>query len=182
MTSGRHAKTPLGPVPEPPAVDPATMEAPRASAVKHRVQLKLPRDTHYLALVRRVVADLAELAGFRRHDIDKIELAVDEACSNAIVHPPDPSDSADDVIELDVSIDQPGRGGSGKRRKIEIVLSERGEPFAFESKGNFDLEDHLRRMEPGGLGIYIIKNFMDEVGYEHSPHHGNVLTMTKYLG
>ena len=60
-------------------------------------------------------------------------------------------------------------------------MQDRGAPYPFEDRGNFDLEDELRRHEPGGLRI-IIKNFMDEVAYQHTARDGNTLTMVKFLG
>jgi serine/threonine-protein kinase RsbW len=158
--------------------------------VRQRVHLEIPRDTHYLALIRRIISDLADLAGFKRPEIDKIELAVDEACSNAIVYQVDgEGEGKFDHFEIDVTVDRPATTAESRRaeppharrRGIEIVLRDRGDPYPFQTKGNIDLEDHLRRLEPGGLGIYIIKNFMDEVSYEHGES-GNTLTMVKYLG
>lgn len=138
-----------------------------------RLALTFPRDTHYLALVRKVVADMALRAGFAVEDVDKIELAIDEACSNAIIYQVDPT-GLGRFAELDVEI-------RIELPRFTVVLRDRGDPYPFEEQGNFDLEDHLRRLEPGGLGIYIIKNFMDEVVYEHNARDGNVLTMTKLL-
>src|SRR4051812_41952656 len=125
-----------------------------------RVTMTFPRDTHYLAIVRRVVSDAAVRAGFDADDVAKIELAVDEACSNAIIYQVD-HEGAGRFSELgvEIKIDQP---------RFTVVLQDRGEPYPFDEQGNFDLEDSLRRHEPGGLGIYIIKNFMDEVAYNHS--------------
>lgn len=138
-----------------------------------RLTLAVPRDTHYLSLLRRVVSDVAMRAGFRGEALDKIELAVDEACSNAMIYQVDDDGlSRCEQIEIEVTIDHP---------RFVVVLRDRGQQYPFEEQGNFDLEDHLRRMEPGGLGIYIIKNFMDEVVYEHTSRHGNVLTMVKFL-
>jgi anti-sigma regulatory factor (Ser/Thr protein kinase) len=137
-----------------------------------RVSLSIPRDTHYLAIVRKLIADLGARAGFRGEDLDKIELAVDEACSNAMIYQVDPKGLARfDELKLEITIE---------RSRFVVVLSDQGDRYEFDEQGNFDLEDHLRRMEPGGLGIYIIKNFMDEVAYEHSVRSGNVLTMVKY--
>jgi anti-sigma regulatory factor (Ser/Thr protein kinase) len=133
------------------------------------ITLTVPRRTQHLSLVRKVVATAARGAGFTAEDVDKIELAVDEACSNAILYaePPEPRDI---VVELHPD---PGR--------FVIVLKDGGPPFAFEEKGRFAVEQQLRAPERGGLGIYIIRQFMDEVAYAYSPEDGNVITMTKVL-
>ncbi len=153
----------------------AAAAATVASGTRHeRVSLTFPRDTHYLAIVRRVVADTAHRAGFDADEVAKIELAVDEACSNAIIYQVD-HEGAGRFTELGVEIKIEGP-------RFVVVLQDRGAPYPFDEKGNFDLEDSLRRHEPGGLGIYIIKNFMDEVSYHHSSREGNTLTMVKFLG
>jgi serine/threonine-protein kinase RsbW len=138
-----------------------------------RVSMTFPRDTHYLAIVRRVVADAAHRAGFGADEVAKIELAVDEACSNAIIYQVDHEGTGRFAeLGVEIRIDRP---------RFTVVLQDRGAPYPFDEQGNFDLEDSLRRHEPGGLGIYIIKNFMDEVAYHHSPREGNTLTMVKFL-
>ena len=55
------------------------------------------------------------------------------------------------------------------------------EPFPFERSGALDLDAYLAERQPGGLGVYIIKRFMDEVEYRHRPEVGNELRMRKYL-
>lgn len=151
----------------------AAAAATVAVARAERVTMTFPRDTHYLAIVRRVIADAAVRAGFDSDDVAKIELAVDEACSNAIIYQVD-QDGSGRFAELGVEIRIDGS-------RFTVVLQDKGEPYPFHDKGNFDLEDSLRRHEPGGLGIYIIKNFMDEVVYNHSSREGNTLTMVKFI-
>lgn len=156
---------------------------------RERVLLKIPRDTHYLALIRKVVSDVAVSVGFDRWNIDKIELAVDEACSNAIVYQvTNEGVGKFDELEIEVVVERPSpktRAGlprtGAESGALRVILRDAGDPYPFEAEGNIDLEDHLRSLEPGGLGIYIIKSFMDEVAYEHSPHAGNTLSMVKYL-
>jgi serine/threonine-protein kinase RsbW len=151
----------------------AAAAANATSEKVERVALSVPRDTHYLAILRRVVQDAGLRAGFRGETLDKIELAVDEACSNAMIYQVSAEGRGRfDTLDLEVYLDGP---------RFVVVLRDQGDRYPFDEQGNFDLEDHLRHMEPGGLGIYIIKNFMDEVIYEHSPRGGNVLTMVKHL-
>ncbi len=172
MTSAR--------LPTMPSLDPSATRTRAAAAAtvpagtrSERVAITFPRDTHYLAIVRRVVADAALRAGFDGEDVAKIELAVDEACSNAIMYQVDHEGSARfQELAVEIMIERP---------RFAVTLQDRGAPYAFEECGNFDLEDQLRRLEPGGLGIYIIKNFMDEVAYHHSARDGNTLTMVKFL-
>jgi serine/threonine-protein kinase RsbW len=131
-----------------------------------KIELTVPRTTQYLGMVRRVVAMAAERVGFEPTEVDMIELAIDEACSNAVIY----GTSVDGQLKISVEITDV---------RFTVVLSEDGPRFPFEDKGNFNVEEQLGASEHGGLGIYIIKRFMDEVSYTHSDECGNVITMTK---
>ncbi|MCW8141976.1 MAG: ATP-binding protein [Planctomycetota bacterium] len=132
-----------------------------------KITLAVPRRTQHLSLVRKVVATSAVEAGFAPDEVDKIELAVDEAVSNAILYA-EPAEPRQIVVQV-----HPGP------ERFVIVLKDGGPPFPFEEKGQIVLEQQLRSPERGGLGIYIIRQFMDEVAYEYSARDGNVITMTK---
>lgn len=128
----------------------------------------VPRTTQYLGMVRKVVAMAAERVGFPTAEVDLIELAVDEACSNAVIHGSDQGCPANMKLEVDITL-----------AKFMIILRDGGPRYDFEDKGNFQVEDQLQAKEHGGLGIYIIKNFMDEVQYEYTEQDGSVITMVK---
>lgn len=125
----------------------------------------MPRASQYLGMVRRVVAMAAERVGFDPEDVDKIELAIDEACSNAVLYGGD----GPGLLDVEVVVTP---------QRFAVTLRDDGEAFDFEGRGNFDLSERNRSVEYGGLGIYIIKNFMDEVSYRHDER-GNTLRMAK---
>ena len=119
-------------------------------------------------MVRKVVAMAAERVGIVREEVDKIELAIDEACSNAVLHA-HPGNSLGQIrIKVDIT-----------ESRFTVQIRDGGKRFPFEEQGNFDLDDKNKKMEPGGLGIYIIKHFMDEVRYSYTEEHGNEITMSK---
>ena len=136
------------------------------NAPSPKIELTVPRTTQYLGLVRRVVAMAAERVGFEAGEVDKVELAVDEACSNAVLYGQAEAGQLSIVVEI-------------TEGRFTVILPEDGPAFAFEDKGNFSVKDHHDDVDYGGLGIYIIKNFMDEVFYEHTPELGNVIIMSK---
>lgn len=152
-----------------------------------KIYMKVPGQTQFLELIRKAILDLGSKMGFSEDELAKVEMAVDEACTNVMNYayteekdicltktPPvrrrtDP----EKPVELKVNV-------NSKRLLVEI--NDRGRPFEFESEGDIDLDKYLSEMQVGGLGIYIIKNFMDEVSYEYKPGVGNKLRMVKYLG
>lgn len=116
-----------------------------------RVSLRLPRELRALRDVRQQVSAFAEACGFDEGSIAQIEMAVDEALSNAIRH-----GSGEESIGLDVW-EEPGG--------LCVALSDRGRPFSFEALGNDEVDAYLERDSAGGLGLVIIKQFMDDVSY-----------------
>ena len=139
------------------------------------IWLKVPKDTFFLGLVRTFVSDLARRSGFPPQQAAQIEMAVDEACTNAIQHGTLRAAAVEEhaknmSLRVDVT---PGR--------IGITLIDNGQKYAFEEYRKEDLDRALEQMQVGGLGLYIIKQFMDEVLYFHEPEVGNVLTMAKYV-
>jgi anti-sigma regulatory factor (Ser/Thr protein kinase) len=58
---------------------------------------------------------------------------------------------------------------------IKIVLEDRARQVALEKIKSRDLED----VRPGGLGVFIIAEIMDEVHYEHREGGGMRLTMIR---
>ncbi len=148
------------------------------SAGSKRASLRIPRDTGYLSVVRQMVVELARGAGFGQAATSEIEMAVDEAASNAIRHAaaPAPPPASPDGELATVSVE-----AVADRSGITVTVADGGAPFSFERCGTGDLESYHAARAAGGLGVLIIKRFMDEVEYRHRPETGNELRMRKYL-
>ncbi len=154
--------------------------------VENKVHLKVPGDTVYLTLVRKVIVDLATQMEFPEDDVAKIEIAVDQACTNVIKH--------SYVEEKDIELH--GRYHSRREEDIErpidlimhidgdkilVTIIDQGKGFDLGSAEIPSLDEYLASMKMGGLGVYVIKTFMDEVSYSRKPEAGNILKMVKYL-
>lgn len=124
--------------------------------VEGKMFLKVPGETVYLALIRKVIVELAEKVGFPEEEVARIEMAVDEACTNVVKHSYNGHKEAqvkagyqwrreDEVgqpIDLRVKINT---------EKISIVLTDRGKGFD-PNQFKPDLDEYLKSMEMGGLG------------------------------
>lgn len=64
--------------------------------------------------------------------------------------------------------------------ELKIVVRDDGRSFNPLEAPPPDLDKPLEEREIGGLGIYLIKKFMDEVSYQREGS-SNILTMKKYL-
>jgi len=127
-----------------------------------------PADYENLAAIDQFVAEAAEHAGFNSCTVYQVQLAVDEACSNIIRHAY--GGEGRGVIECSRHI----RDGD-----LTIVLRDYGQPFDPASVPEPDLESDLEERTGGGLGLYFIRQIMDEVTFDFESEAGNVLTLVK---
>lgn len=130
------------------------------------IRLSIPSDPACLAIVRFLIERIARLTGFEDEQTDHIILAVDEACTNIIRHQYD--GRRDQRIDVTVVAADPGR-------RLEVVLRDYGQvrdPACFAGR---DLDD----VRPGGLGVHIIQEVMDEVQYTAAPGGGMQLRLVK---
>jgi anti-sigma regulatory factor (Ser/Thr protein kinase) len=101
------------------------------------------------------------------YDVMKdVELAVGEACANAVEHVA--GEGCDEVIVRFV-ID-------AKQLAVEVI--DRGE--GFDPAMAVDEDKHWEH--PGGLGLVVIREVMDEMEIQCDPETGTCVRMIKYRG
>jgi len=145
----------------------ASPEAPR-----NIVHSRLPGAPNSLPEIRRLVVESAERCGFAPDDVGKIEMAVGEACSNIIEHAyrthPDPLD-----IELHIE-EFPNR--------LEVkILDYSTINFPVDAAPGVSLDNYLDTDRRRGLGLYIIRSFVDHVEHRFICGQGNELRLVKYV-
>jgi len=121
--------------------------------------------------IREFVAQAAQEAGFDESAIYAVQLAVDEACSNIIEHAyqNDPTG----IIECTCDLD---------KENLVIILRDHGCCFDPSIVPEPVLTGAINERQIGGLGLYLIRQLMDEVQYSTLGEAGNVLTLKKHLG
>jgi anti-sigma regulatory factor (Ser/Thr protein kinase) len=134
-------------------------------------QLVVPAQHDQLAQLATFVAVAAADAGFDEPVVNRIELAVDEACSNIIDHA---YRGALGMIQLEVKIEP--------RQQLTIVITDQGQPFDPDHVPEFSPCTSLDDVKIGGLGIHLMRQAMNDVCFEFDvPGIGNRLTMIKHL-
>jgi serine/threonine-protein kinase RsbW len=134
------------------------------------IRLRVPGSLKYRDLAVRAVAAACKLVGdsgpvrTTREFDDQVVSAFGEAFNNAAVHSYRDRAVGELEIEIEVGAD-----------RITIRLLDFGEGFDLERVPEPDLD----ALPESGLGIYIMKSFMDEVTYQ--PGKPNVLRMTKSI-
>ena len=133
--------------------------------------VKFPAKYEYLDEIREFVAEVARQGGFVDREIFSIQLAADEAASNVIEHAY--AGIANGEMECSCWVEGD---------LLVITLHDDGKPFDPARVKQPDLKADLSKRQIGGLGVYLIRQLMDEVRYETRPGAGNLLTMTKRRG
>lgn len=119
--------------------------------------LSIPASTAYLATVRDFVGTHAANFGFQASDIDAIRLAVDEACTNVIKHAYEYDDSRQVMVYVGT-----------KNAQFWVSIIDRGRTFDYEMYIEPDIKERIKLKKRGGVGVYLIRQLMDEVMYSHS--------------
>ncbi len=113
-----------------------------------------PADTAILEKIGKLVTDAGSSAGFNDIEIGDIQLALDEVCTNTIIHglKNDLSRTFQMVLQWD-----PG--------EIEIQIHESGELFNPLDFDDPNLENIMEEQSEGGLGLYFLRKLMDEADF-----------------
>lgn len=124
----------------------------------------------YLGGIRRMLDSVCEKMGLDQHQSARICLAVDEAICNVIRHGYDNSPEGRITLQL-TRLEE-----TNPMLLVEIL--DRGKQADLNSIRSRNLDD----IRPGGLGVHIINEIMEDVEYSHRKDGGMRLTMRYPLG
>ena len=133
-----------------------------------RFEINVKSELKNLSVIGDYIAETLNRFSSDSMTINQVKLAVDEACTNIMKH-----------------------AYSGRTGDISLILElvngdlictikDKGRHFDPSSIPPPDLSSGLDQRKVGGLGIYLIRELMDEVSYSFNQK-GNVLTMRKRL-
>ena len=130
-----------------------------------QVEIRIPRRAEFVRVARMAACAVASKMGFTIDIIKDIELAVGEACANAVEHVAE--ESCNEIL-VRFSI-----GGD----ELIMEVMDRGQGFDLEQavkaagEGNWE--------EPGGLGLIVIRELMDDMHVTCDPSTGTCVRMVK---
>jgi serine/threonine-protein kinase RsbW len=131
--------------------------------------LTTPSHTENLELIRNFISDIAEKAGLNEMAAMEIEVAVGEACVNAIKHAHQNDEAK--PLRLQVKID---------KQKLTVLVRDQGQGFDPKKLDGQNAQDVLTKPQNGGRGILMMKMLMDEVHFEANGK-GTQVRLVKYL-
>ncbi len=112
-------------------------------------------------------SDAALEAGLNEHDAFHVQMAVDEACTNIIEHAYTGEGKGKITLTCQV---RPG--------ELTVILRDTGKRFDPDRVPAPKLGNLLEDTEVGGLGLYFMRQIMDEVRFTFKDQ-GNELVMVK---
>ena len=134
-----------------------------------KVKLKIEASLENLSVISSVISAAMEQVHIDGAIIPKVLLAVDEACTNIVLYA------------------YPKRKGYIRLAcwlngdDFVVSIEDKGRPFNPCLVPAPELDVTLEDRRVGGLGIYFMRKFMDEISYEYDPRTGNQLVMRKRL-
>jgi len=134
------------------------------------VRLEMLSQARFLAAARAMISNLAQRLGFNEIHSGQISLAVDEALCNIINHGYEKRPDGRIWVSVWALEDH-------KQPTIKIIIEDRAKQVDPQVIRSRDLED----VRPGGLGVYIIREVMEDVRYEKREGGGMRLSMCKRL-
>lgn len=137
----------------------------------HR-ELVVPNDTQYLVAVREEATRVVAESAFPDRDRKLIVIAVDEAVTNIMEHAYDNDLEGELDVELILEADA---------TRFEVIIRDSGKEFDPSSVNIPDITAHVKKGSKHGLGIFLIRQIMDEINYNFVHGVRNELQMIKYV-
>ncbi len=138
---------------------------------RQTVTVHIPGSPDFLRVARQAVADLCVQAGAPLTWSSQLEMAVDEACANIIEHSYRHLENNSGIhISLSLFAD-----------RIEVDIQDSGAGFAFEDARPIPPDRYIEEGRSRGLGLHIIRSFVDQATYRHGTAAGNSLRLLKRL-
>ncbi|MBK9097697.1 MAG: ATP-binding protein [bacterium] len=133
-------------------------------------ELRVKSRTENLSEIRDFVSLNALNAGIPEATVEKIILAVDEACTNIIKHAYKHSPEGEIIIKVEYD-----------EEKFTVTIIDYGSSFDPDKVPLPDLQKYYREHRVGGLGMYLMKSLMDDVTYTTVPGKYNQVLLSKKI-
>ena len=131
------------------------------------IMVTFPSQNRFIHMITMVASNAASIAGFDKAAAGKVAIATDEAVTNVIKHAY--KGSPDKTITFSAEI-------TPERLVLKVLHT--GAALTNEAIKLPNMDDYIKNPRPGGLGLYIMNQFMDEVNYLVGKQH--CCQMTKY--
>lgn len=128
----------------------------------------IPSSTDYLGEVDQYLEDKLTRAGVDESIVTDMAISVSELVNNAIIHGNDSDTSKKVDIRFSISTSE-----------LRVVVCDEGEGFDLNQVA--DPVDDNNLLREVGRGIFIVKNFVNEVNVTKAPSGGTCVEIVKRL-
>ena len=135
-----------------------------------REAIAVTAETGNLQKVREFMARQVKASALPERDGNKVVLAVDEAIANIVKHAYSQNETG--RVEIEVGFDPD---------KFEVTIRDDGQAFDPGAIKAPDMAEHVRMGRKTGLGIFLMRQIMDEVKYSFKEGEKNKLHLIKYI-
>ena len=134
------------------------------------MQLTLPSDLSCLAIAHMFVRETARTWGCPEPDLYRFDLVIEEAITNVIEH----AYESDETSTFDILCHPLADG-------IEVTVREKGLPFDPSQLPRYDAEANFDDRASRGMGIFLMKEMMDEVTFTNLGSGGKETRFVKHF-
>ena len=131
--------------------------------------LTLSCDINEIARLAEMVEEVCDEVGFPPSTTMQVNLALEEAVANVINYAYPLGKGGDVTIEAEANAE-----------RLKFVVIDSGQPFDPTTKEEVDISLPLEERAIGGLGIHLIRRYMDSINYERRDNR-NILTLRKKI-
>ncbi len=137
---------------------------------KGSISLNVPNNLDCIPIVQDCIAGVSRMMGFKEDEINKIQIGVEEAVTNVITHAFDPGEEASyEVVCQSVPLG------------LKIIVRDKGLPFDPKQIPEYKPDAMREKMSDAGLGVYLMKQCLDEVSFHNLGPDGMETHLVKYL-
>ena len=133
------------------------------------MRLELNNSTDEIATAMEALQAFTDSRAVDKEATQAAVLVLDELLSNIIFYGLKESRRDPIILELDIIDDN-----------LQLRITDSGTPFNPFVQPDPDLDLSLEQRQVGGLGIYLVKQFMDEYRYEYC-NEKNIVTLSRKL-
>ena len=137
------------------------------------IEINLPSEMGYERIAMDCSASFAKIAGFVPERIEDLKTAVSEACINAIEH--GNKHHPDNRVVVNMNYSDP---------VLTVSVTDQGEglKISLEEMEPPDITKKINNLQtPRGLGLFLIKELMDQVEFNKISNEGHIIRMVLKL-
>lgn len=138
-----------------------------ADLQRGEIMVTFPSETVYVHMAITVARNAATIAGFDKTVAGKVGVAADEAVTNVIKHAYGGNPNHQITLKAEITPES-----------LTLKVVHTGRALTNDDIKLPVMSEYIKERRRGGLGLYIMKQFMDEVDYLVGKEH--CCQMTKY--